>query len=407
MLFGLSVLIGTAVRSSSGRMRRRRAVACGDRHAPGAGDRGPRGSLQAPYRRPATRKLLARADSTGPAWRRVRRTRTSRADFPTVVTVAGNGRIPDARGRLRHPAQRRSILRLQARGGRIALTLCPPEPITGTFLIGSAVNVHMPEAAGANRSHTYCSALGRPAGGATAVAGDNTTTGGFRPAVGRTELWHRGLQGEILKLPKSCKVEWVVRQPPVAAIGMALGAAVGPHQRPRVPRLAPGPATGTGAILATGTFRQHRGWRPRVEPPAPRPWLFGVVAQLQPPGVAAHRTRDLPHPVLLLLPHAHLVAEAGLLLPCAASSRLLYTKVARRLHLFEDWWGTTWSDAHHSGSHPLGFTLFSGVHPAYEQMRRGTFEPEETAAITCAAWQRPLLRRCWRQPQNTTHCSRL
>src|SRR5690606_6241548 len=30
---------------------------------------------------------------------------------------------------------------------------------------------------------------------------------------------------------------------------------------------------------------------------------------------------------------------------------------------------------------PLGFRLSAGVHPAYEQMRQGTFEPEETALV--------------------------
>jgi len=52
-----------------------------------------------------------------------------------------------------------------------------------------------------------------------------------------------------------------------------------------------------------------------------------------------------------------------------------------RLHIAKDWWGTrVWRKTHEVRT-PFGFKLSSGFHPAYEQMRAGTFEPEETRVI--------------------------
>lgn len=50
-------------------------------------------------------------------------------------------------------------------------------------------------------------------------------------------------------------------------------------------------------------------------------------------------------------------------------------------HVFRDNWGAlVWTRTRETTT-PLGFKLTSGLHPAYEQMRRGTFEPDETALI--------------------------
>ena len=60
----------------------------------------------------------------------------------------------------------------------------------------------------------------------------------------------------------------------------------------------------------------------------------------------------------------------------------LYSKVSWRLHLFQDWWGTkVWTRTRQVRT-PLGFKLFSGLHPAYELMRSGEFEVDETAVIS-------------------------
>lgn len=59
----------------------------------------------------------------------------------------------------------------------------------------------------------------------------------------------------------------------------------------------------------------------------------------------------------------------------------LYTKLHWQLYLFKDWWGTkVWKKTSEVMT-PLGFKLNSGFHPAYELMRTGQFEVEETALI--------------------------
>ena len=58
-----------------------------------------------------------------------------------------------------------------------------------------------------------------------------------------------------------------------------------------------------------------------------------------------------------------------------------YSRLNWQIHLFKDWWGTkVWKKTTEVVT-PLGFKLISGLHPAYEMMRNGTFEPEETALI--------------------------
>ncbi|QNP41327.1 FkbM family methyltransferase [Lysobacter solisilvae (ex Woo and Kim 2022)] len=50
-------------------------------------------------------------------------------------------------------------------------------------------------------------------------------------------------------------------------------------------------------------------------------------------------------------------------------------------HVFRDNWGAlVWTRTRETVT-PLGFKLHAGLHPAYEQMRNGTFEPEETALL--------------------------
>jgi FkbM family methyltransferase len=52
-----------------------------------------------------------------------------------------------------------------------------------------------------------------------------------------------------------------------------------------------------------------------------------------------------------------------------------------RFHLLQDWWGTkVWTRTREVVT-PQGFRLVSGLHPAYEQMRRGEFEIHEAALI--------------------------
>lgn len=52
-----------------------------------------------------------------------------------------------------------------------------------------------------------------------------------------------------------------------------------------------------------------------------------------------------------------------------------------KLHVLRDWWGTkVWTKTGEVVT-PLGFKLTSGLHPAYELMRSGKFEVEETALI--------------------------
>lgn len=52
-----------------------------------------------------------------------------------------------------------------------------------------------------------------------------------------------------------------------------------------------------------------------------------------------------------------------------------------RFHRLQDWWGTkVWTRTREVVT-PFGFRLASGLHPAYELMRRGEFEVDETALI--------------------------
>jgi FkbM family methyltransferase len=52
-----------------------------------------------------------------------------------------------------------------------------------------------------------------------------------------------------------------------------------------------------------------------------------------------------------------------------------------RYHIAHDWWGTKVWTRRTETLTPLGFTLASGFHSAYADMRQGTFEPHETAII--------------------------
>lgn len=56
----------------------------------------------------------------------------------------------------------------------------------------------------------------------------------------------------------------------------------------------------------------------------------------------------------------------------------LSAKLHWRLYLFKDWWGTKVWKKTSEVTTPLGFKLRSGFHPAYELMRIGQFEVEET-----------------------------
>lgn len=59
----------------------------------------------------------------------------------------------------------------------------------------------------------------------------------------------------------------------------------------------------------------------------------------------------------------------------------IYSRFSWRLHVALDWWGTrVWTRTREIET-PLGFRLSSGLHPAYELMRKGEFEPSETALL--------------------------
>lgn len=69
-----------------------------------------------------------------------------------------------------------------------------------------------------------------------------------------------------------------------------------------------------------------------------------------------------------------LIKRSALLVSLNASLRW-------KFHLLKDWWGTkVWTRTHEVIT-PLGFKLTSGFHPAYELMRTGRFEIDETALI--------------------------
>lgn len=60
----------------------------------------------------------------------------------------------------------------------------------------------------------------------------------------------------------------------------------------------------------------------------------------------------------------------------------LNASIRWKLHVLTDWWGTkVWTKTTEVIT-PLGFKLTSGLHPAYELMRTGMFEIEETAIIS-------------------------
>lgn len=60
---------------------------------------------------------------------------------------------------------------------------------------------------------------------------------------------------------------------------------------------------------------------------------------------------------------------------------LLLRKLAWRVHVLMDWWGTrVWTRTTEVLT-PLGFKLTAGVHPAYRQMQDGRFEVAETALL--------------------------
>lgn len=55
-----------------------------------------------------------------------------------------------------------------------------------------------------------------------------------------------------------------------------------------------------------------------------------------------------------------------------------YKRTERRIHHLKDWWGTKVWKKTTEVTTPLGFKLVSGFHPAYQQMRTGDFEVDET-----------------------------
>lgn len=78
------------------------------------------------------------------------------------------------------------------------------------------------------------------------------------------------------------------------------------------------------------------------------------------------------------------------ILPCWIKSLAKRSKTLVRInaslrwksHVLTDWWGTKiWTKTKEVVT-PLGFKLTSGLHPAYELMRTGKFEVEETEIIT-------------------------
>ena len=65
----------------------------------------------------------------------------------------------------------------------------------------------------------------------------------------------------------------------------------------------------------------------------------------------------------------------------SARVKLIYSRARWRIHVLKDWWGTVVWTRTTEVQTPLGFKLSTGFHPAYNQMRNGTFELEETALI--------------------------
>lgn len=60
----------------------------------------------------------------------------------------------------------------------------------------------------------------------------------------------------------------------------------------------------------------------------------------------------------------------------------LLRKAAWQVHMALDWWGSRVWTRTKLVDCPLGFKFAAGVHPAYAQMREGTFEPDETAIMS-------------------------
>lgn len=58
-----------------------------------------------------------------------------------------------------------------------------------------------------------------------------------------------------------------------------------------------------------------------------------------------------------------------------------YRRISWPVTVMMDQWATRYWRRTSEVKTPLGFTLISGLHPAYTQMRLGTFERDETAAI--------------------------
>jgi FkbM family methyltransferase len=65
------------------------------------------------------------------------------------------------------------------------------------------------------------------------------------------------------------------------------------------------------------------------------------------------------------------------------SPRLVKANRAFRwqIHRSKDWWNTKIWRSTRAAVTPFGFKFTAGAHPAYEQMRQGIFEPEETQII--------------------------
>lgn len=65
----------------------------------------------------------------------------------------------------------------------------------------------------------------------------------------------------------------------------------------------------------------------------------------------------------------------------SAAVKRAYRWLRWKWHVLRDNWGAlVWTHTRETVT-PLGFKLTAGLHPAYDQMRKGTFEPDETALI--------------------------
>jgi len=66
----------------------------------------------------------------------------------------------------------------------------------------------------------------------------------------------------------------------------------------------------------------------------------------------------------------------------SAFLKRVYGAARWKLHVLRDNWGALVWTRMNVTTTPLGFKLTAGLHPAYDQMRNGTFEPDETALIS-------------------------